>query len=200
MATSNVVRIPANVLAVAAVALGAVACASSSPPPQTAQTELTSAETTSVQFKLPAGYGDRNPPPIVATPIQKQMEEDQKYPMPLTETAAEWRERYPFPAKMLRDWKSDHPDSAARLIRWEDEQPDHVRMLVRWAVANPYEPLGSFMLSRNGWEDFRAMRDADPAAVDGFLTWCRVAPRAAEELIGRSEGFGAVIALKPLHR
>ena len=35
------------------------------------------------------------------------------------------------------------------------------------------------------------MRDADPEAVDAFLAWCRAAPKAAEELVSRSEGIGS---------
>ncbi|WP_394822560.1 hypothetical protein [Pendulispora albinea] len=200
MATAIGIRTPwAAWIGVVVLASVGVGCSESqSAPPRTAvsQQALTSAEVTSVQMKLPTGYGDVNAPPTVSTPLQKQVEDDLKYPTPSSETASEWSARYPFPAKMLAEWMEHHPQSAQRLLRWEYEQPDHVRMLVRWAIAHPYEGLGEFMMNRRGWDDFRAIRDADPEALESLVGWCRAAPRAADELVTRSEGLGPAIALR----
>ena len=170
-------------------AFAAVACSQTQAPPRTAQTQLTSADLTQVSVQRAPGAVEGVPPPRVVTPLQQQMEDDLRYPTPAVEHIAQWRARYPSPARMMAEWMSDHPDTAQRLVRLEYEQPDHVRVLVKWAAAHPYENLGEFMLAREGWQDVRAMRDADPAALDDFLAWCRAAPRAAEELVMHSEGF-----------
>jgi len=178
-----------------------------SQPPRTQATQttqLTSAEITSAEIVAapqmsspatgrPPGSADNPPPMSVETQLARQMEEDKKYPTPSVETARQWADRYPFPARLLSDWSNDYPQMAKLMVRWEDQQPDHARVLVKWAVAHPYDGLSEFMIDRRGWEDLRTMRDAEPLAIDDFLAWCRAAPRAAEELVMHSEGLRPIL-------
>lgn len=180
--------------------LGACAAspkAKSASAPAVSRTELTSADATIVAMQFPSGYADLPAPRLIATPLQKQMEEEQKYPVPAVETAEEWLQRYPDAARMLSTWSREHPRGARTLASMEHEQPDHVRVLVVWALSNPYEGLDAFMMNREGWDDLKAFREHEPEAVDDILHWCRVAPKAAEELVLHSPGFGAALAPPP---
>jgi hypothetical protein len=192
MAASEVFAISLGVT----VALGSLACAESPKQSNVAvsQTRLTSADTTTVSMQPPAGYRDRPPLPRVATPFQREMEEEQRNPPPSMQTSREWASRYPFPSRMLREWSQEHPRAAADLALWEHDEPDHVRVLVQWAVTSPYDDVNSFLMNRQGWDELMIMRDRDPQAVAELLHIVRAAPKAVEELVLHSPGIGPVLS------
>ena len=164
------------------------------------QTALTSADVTDVTMSPPPDSKDRPLPKRVATPIQRQMEEEDRGPTPAAETTREWGARYPDSAKLLADWARQYPKAAERLSHWEAEQPDHVRVLVLWAVTNRFDTIDSFMMDRGAWDELLTFREREPQAFAELLHLVRSAPKATTELVLHSPGFGAATAARGVPR
>lgn len=116
------------------------------------------------------------------------------------QSPSEWKTRYPFAASELVVWSKQHAALTDALAAWEDREPDKSRALVEWAVTHVYEGIGAFLMERYGWDDLRDIRQTDPDGFDAFLSWCRRAPQAAEELVTSTPGIGTAVALRGAKR
>ncbi len=110
-------------------------------------------------------------------------------PDPVDASIAEWAERYPDAARGLADWARDNGDAAAKLSAWGAQYPERMQVLGLWAVTHPYEELGSFFMTRTGWDDFQKLRAQEKAAISDFIEWCRTSPPAAAELARHPGGL-----------
>ncbi len=98
------------------------------------------------------------------------------------EPVEQWRGRYPQAARVLDEWRAQYPRAASMLTVWEQRNPEQLETLVMWSVTEPHERLTSFLLTRSGWGELRAIAHAEPEAVEAFLHWARQSRLAAEEL------------------
>jgi hypothetical protein len=115
---------------------------------------------------------------------------------PGEQTAAQWRDRFPFAASELVAWSRAHPQVADQLAAWEQTDPDQARALVAWAVTHVYDSIDVFLMQRSRWGQLRAIRAGDREGLDAFLEWCRRAPAPAAELVNSSAGISAAITLR----
>jgi hypothetical protein len=182
-------------------AASAVGCAHEAAPPVSATTLTSSYVATEPKppahvFEDAMSAPPAGPDDLTSNRVPALQIADAPRPRPAPTTIpplTRWEERYPDAARLLAAWSQSHGAAAYELGQWTRRQPEQMATFVSWAITNVSEPLGAFFFDRSTFRDLQRVVAEDRDAVDGLLSWIRVAPTAATELAGAHSALGTSI-------